>query len=286
MDPVQTEQVDVRYSSKKLHQSQHSRDEPMHSSIRWLDKLMKKQNTVTASLNNMQQNSDIILPKKHLSWSQMVCWETNKDRYRREYFENGKKLDTKYLRFGKGIAQMIEELQELCINLHRDIAVDELIKTHDLDDNARSVLMTLDIDGTSEYKISMLLRGVPILSYIDLYKPDQLTFREFKTGLNPWSMVKVQKHGQLVFYATMLRALTGKMPPFCDLDWLPTRENVVDEEAGFWEKIDSNKKLTLTGHIHSYRRYFDIREIEKMEERILKAATEISDAYKAYIQEI
>ena len=51
----------------------------------------------------------LLLPKPHLSWSQLSCWLSNPNRYFREYFEAGDKLDTKYLRFGKGVAKLIEE---------------------------------------------------------------------------------------------------------------------------------------------------------------------------------
>ena len=46
----------------------------------------------------------ILLPKNYLSWS---CWRSSPGRFRREYFECGHKLDTRYLRFGKGIAELI-----------------------------------------------------------------------------------------------------------------------------------------------------------------------------------
>ena len=52
----------------------------------------------------------ILLPKGYLSWTQISCWLSNKNRYRREYFETGRKLDTKYLQYGKSIATIIEEL--------------------------------------------------------------------------------------------------------------------------------------------------------------------------------
>ena len=50
----------------------------------------------------------LILPKGYLSYSAMTMWLKSRDRFHREYFEDSDKLDTKFLRFGKGIAQMIE----------------------------------------------------------------------------------------------------------------------------------------------------------------------------------
>ena len=201
----------------------------------------------------------IILPKNYLSWSAMNCWESSKARFRREYFERGKKLDTKYLRFGKGIAKMIEN------------------------DTYKKLLPELIVCEVREHEIRTTVLGVPILSYLDDYNPVKNVFREKKTGKIPWTMAKVIKHGQLLFYATALKHDLGKMPEYCDLDWIETKEGekVVDD---FWR--ENERAVQITGKIQSFHREFDVREIEKMEERILKNATEISDAYKAFLNEI
>ena len=202
----------------------------------------------------------IILPKTYLSWSAMNCWESSPGRFRREYFEAGKKLDTKYLRFGKGIAEMIES------GKHKEL------------------LPELIVYPVSEHEIRTEICGVPILSFIDDYDPENNVFREKKTGKIPWTMAKVIKHGQLLFYATALKHSTGKMPEYCDLDWIQTRDTVDDEIDDFWKTKE--KTVKVTGVIKVFHREFDEREIEKMEERIVKAANEISDAYKEFLKEI
>ena len=189
----------------------------------------------------------------------MNCWESSKPRFRREYFESGHKLDTKYLRFGKGIAEMIEN------------------------DTYKKLLPELIVCEVREYEIRTQVRGIPILAYLDDYDPINNVFREKKTGKIPWTQAKVIKHGQLVFYATSLKNLLGKMPDYCDLDWIETMEGekVVDD---FWR--ENERAVQLTGNIKSFHREFDEREIERMEERILKNAEEISDAYKDFLNEI
>jgi len=204
--------------------------------------------------------SKLILPKPHLSWSQLSCWISNPVRYRREYFEAGKKLDTKYLRFGKGIAGMIEE------GTHTEILPD------------------LIVYDTPEHEIRTDVLGVPILSYIDSYDSKDNVFREYKTGKIPWTRAKVIKHGQLKFYAVALKHSEGKAPEYCDLDWIETRDAKEIEVDDFWRQKEQG--IHLTGKIKTFHHEFSEREIEKMEELIVKSAHEISEAYQEFIKEI
>lgn len=123
----------------------------------------------------MENKNKLILPKPHISWSQMSCWQSNPVRYRKEYFECGAKLNTKYLRFGSGIHKMIE------------------------DGTYKELLPDLEVYGVNEFEVKCEINGIPTLSYIDSYDPDENVFRDTKTGKIPWTKAKVIKHGQLVF---------------------------------------------------------------------------------------
>lgn len=203
----------------------------------------------------------ILLPKKYLSWSQLSCWDTNPTRYRREYFECGRKLDTKYLRFGKNIAKLIEE------GKHKELIPD------------------LVVYDSPEFKIETDILGVPVLSFIDSYNSKDNVFYEYKTGIVPWDRQRVIKHGQLVFYATALKHSIGKIPEYCDLVWIETKEGKADIPVDdFWR--ENEKMVNLTGRVLNFHREFDEREIEKMENQIVKVAYEISEAYKKFIEEI
>lgn len=201
----------------------------------------------------------LILPRPHLSWSQLSCWISNPVRYRKEYFECGDKLNTKYLRFGKGIAELIEN------NKYKDILPD---------------LIVYDV---REHEIRTTVCGVPILSYLDDYDPVKNVFREKKTGKIPWTMAKVIKHGQLVYYAVALKHSIGEAPEYCDLDWIETKEKK-GEVVDFWR--EGEKKVQVTGRIKSFHRPFHEVEIKRMEKLIVKSATEISEAYDSFIKEI
>lgn len=201
----------------------------------------------------------LILPKKYISWSQLICWITSPDRYRREYFEIGKKLDTKYLRFGHGIHEMIEN------------------------GTYKELLPDLVVYDTNEFKVQTVVNGVPTLSYIDSYDSKNNVFRDTKTGKIPWTKAKVIKHGQLVFYATVLKHSCGKTPEYCHLDWIETKEGP-GETTDFWRQEEN--KLNVTGRVVSFCRPFSDIEIERMEELIVKVANEISEAYQEFIKEI
>ena len=206
-----------------------------------------------------KEETKLILPRCHLSWSSLSCWLTSKPRFRREYFEAGKKMDTKYLRYGKDIAGLIEA------GKHKELLPD---------------LVVYDV---REYEIRTNVLGVPILSYLDDYDPINNVFREKKTGKEPWTQARVIKHGQLVFYAVALKHSIGKIPEYCDLDWIQTREGAMEIDD-FWR--ENEKIIQVTGYIKSFHREFDEREIEAMEKLIVKSAWEISEAYKNFLLEI
>jgi len=189
----------------------------------------------------------------------MSCWISSPNRFRKEYFESGKKLDSKYLRFGAGIADLIAK------GKHTEL------------------LPELIVYDEREYKIHTEICGIPILSFIDDYDPIKNIFREKKTGKIPWTQAKVIKHGQLTFYATALKHSIGKMPEYCDLDWIETKDGSIEIDD-FWR--ENEKMVQVTGKIKSFHREFDEREITKMEELIVKSANEISTAYQEYLKKI
>lgn len=242
------------------------------------------------------QYPKLILPKGYLSWSQLSCWISNKPRYIREYFEDGEKLDTRYLRFGSVFSRMVEELGEIMKKIpDRALAIDELAKEFPMDENMQTVLMELDVRGISEYQIGNTgraddktpvckIRGqVPVLAFLDKYRDFEKGIGEYKTGLVPWTLAKVQKHDQLVYYAVSLKWAGQPLPTHADLDWIETREHE-EERVDFWR--DGAKIIKATGRIKSFHREFDEREFERMEELIIRVAFEISDAYQDHLSQL
>ena len=148
----------------------------------------------------------------------------------------------------------------------------------------KTLLPDLETYDTPEHEIRVNVRHIiPCLSFLDSWDSVRNVFREYKTGKIPWTKAKVQKHDQLVFYATTLKWSTGKMPEYCDLDWIETVETK-NEPVDFWR--DGDRIISVTGRIVSFHREFDEREIERMEDLIVKSAWEISDAYQDYLSEL
>lgn len=241
------------------------------------------------------QYPTLLLPKGYLSWSQIYTWTTNKARYIKEYFEDAERLDTRYLRFGSLFSKMVEDLGEIMKRIpNRMMAIQELKKNYQIDENMELVLMELDIDGISEYQIGysgkdgdthpvVKVRGiVPILCFFDKYRPD-FSIGEYKTGLQPWTMARVQKHDQLLMYGVGLKSCGKPLPAYADLHWIETKESQ-RETTDFWR--EGEKIISATGKIKSFHREFDVREFERMEDTIIKVAWEISDAYQDHLAQI
>lgn len=242
------------------------------------------------------QYPNLILPKGYISWSQMYCWINNRSRYIKEYFEDGDRLDTRYLRFGSRFSKMVEELCKIMQRIpDRYMAINELAKEYPMDENMQSVLMELDIEGVSEYQIGnsgrpndmtavCKVRGiVPILAFLDKYVNRNGAIQEYKTGLAPWTQAKVIKHDQLPFYGVGLKWSGKQLPGYADLHWVETRE-IEEERKDFWR--DGAKIILATGRIKTFHREFDEREFDRMEELIIRVASEISDAYQEHLAQI
>lgn len=226
----------------------------------------------------------------------MYCWMTNPARYIKEYFEDAEKLDTRYLRFGSVFSKMVERLCEIMETIpNRQFAIQELGKEFTLDESLVAVLSELDIEGISEYQIGnsgrpddkhpiVKVRGeVPILAFLDKYIIKMNGIGEYKTGLAPWTMARVQKHDQLPYYGVGLKWGGQPLPGFADLHWIPTEE-IEQERVDFWRNGD--KIIRAKGQIKTFHREFDEREFERMEELIIKVASEISDAYQNHLAQI
>jgi hypothetical protein len=225
----------------------------------------------------------------------MNCWMYNRARYINEYFDDGEKLKTRFLDFGSKFSKMVERLGELMEETKDRYMAIKILKTeYPMDENMESVLMELDVDGISEYQIGnsgrpddttaiCKVRGeVPILCFLDKYKTDG-AIGEFKTGLQPWTQARVQKHDQLPFYGVGLKYCGRPLPAYADLHWIETRE-IEQERVDFWR--DGAKIIAATGKIKTFHREFDTREFDRTEELIIKVSWDISDAYQDYLRQL
>lgn len=85
-----------------------------------------------------------------------------------------------------------------------------------------------------EYELHAKIGDISLIGYADSYDEDTLTLREYKTGKAEWTQERVDQHGQITMYISMLM-LRDKVRPedvTCTLHWLPT-EDKGDFTLGF-----------------------------------------------------
>ena len=183
-----------------------------------------------------------ILKRDYISWSAMNLLEKDEDGYIAKYFNGQPGFSNDAMDFGKVVAEALEN----------EKSEDPFI---------RHIITFLPRFDTPELEISARYKKRKLLGRPDTILKSFKAFREYKTGKTPWTQAKVDSHGQLVFYATIIFLLKKKIPE-AYLDWIPTEYG----EGG----------LKLTGDIKTFkRRPITLTDISRMLKRIEKASERI-----------
>jgi hypothetical protein len=179
-------------------------------------------------------------------------------------------IDTHYTRFGKMIAETLEDPTKVA---------------------EHPVLSTVPLYSVAEYPLLHEVEGVPIKGYIDSFDPDQKRIIEIKTGIRkdgkaPWDRVKVRKHDQVLLYSLCVRDLLGEVDPVIKLIWLETRWQEVCVTVPFGDKTFQNcgPGLGLTGYYEVFEREIAEWEYDRMRQYIVTTAQAISNDYTSYQQ--
>lgn len=214
----------------------------------------------------MKRKLRLNLPKGYLSYSATMLWQKNKDLFRKRYYENEKQEESIPMRFGKKIAEVLES---------RNFKEFPTLKK-------------VPYYPISEHKIEVDIGGVPVLAFLDLYKPKTFSFGEVKTGSvsykngPPWDRVKVKFHDQLPWYSLLIESVYGKVDPVCHLIWVETRYKTVIDQIGSRKMEGESKELELTGRIEVFKRRIAKWERERIKKMIIKTAKEVTRDYNAY----
>lgn len=195
------------------------------------------------------------LPKPYLSYSAMNLWLTNKDRYRKQYYENLSSPSSPELRFGKRIADLLE---------HKDASMSHIEQY-----------------SVPEQPLNVTIDGVPVLGFIDSFDPVRQRFLEYKTGKQPWTQKRVDNHKQLDLYSLCIQELFNSVTDLCHLIWMQT-ENVEVKSVGLITHEDSHS-IQLTGKVETFARVITQDERDAMRELLVTTAKEISDDYTEYL---
>lgn len=201
------------------------------------------------------------LPKKYLSYSSLSLWKKDKNNFRRKYYEGVKDRDTSYTVFGKEV--------------HELIAKDEKYSHIRL--------------PVFEQKISIEVKGIPVMGYIDTFNPKTYEYMEYKSGIakaggSPrWTQLEVEKHDQLPFYSFLIQEKYGAKVNNTFLVWLETRfkdNNFVINGV----KLGGERELELTGRLEMFERRLFQRDRDQMKDWVITSAQEISRDYQDWLK--
>lgn len=206
------------------------------------------------------QNTNLILPRAYLSWSQMSLWLQNKEQYRNRYFLNGPSIETRESIFGKKTAQMLEDGV-------KDKVLDKVPRYH-----------------FKEYRIEENIGGVPFLGVLDSFQKSTASILEYKTSKNPWTDTMVYRHNQLTIYSLLAKEKHGFVDPYTKLVWIETEYAPEMQKLGSREIEGESNNLRFTGHVEVFTRRIAEWERKQMKKKIIATAEEISNDYQLFLK--
>src|SRR3990167_2097941 len=139
----------------------------------------------------------IQLPQGYLSYSQLMLWLSDQNRYKQIYFDKRHELSTSNVgqEYGKVVATALEEGIET-----NDLLTDSailLLEKYDLRDK--------EIRGEIKTKEGW----IEVMGRPDTMDSKTKNFREYKTGKSPWTKSRAQNHPQMRFYAMLIYVVFG-----------------------------------------------------------------------------
>lgn len=198
----------------------------------------------------------IQIPRGYISQGQIVLWQNDKKRYVDIYMDGRDDLRpmNAAMEYGKTVADALEQGSE----------TDDL-----LTDSAMSLLPKYD-KRDEEFFVDMKTKHGWVKLII---KPDTLDsvtkdFREYKTGMRPWTQKKADDHFQLKFYALGIYTKWGIIPK-CHLDWIETE----------W----TPEGIKPTGHVESFEVVVTLSDILKTMALTTKIAREIETEFAHHV---
>lgn len=199
-----------------------------------------------------------IRPRTHFSWSQLDCWERDRDGYIKQYILKEAKKATKEMNFGTSVAKSLET-GEVTGNPATDLVIEALPK-YELRDVAQWAILPAKIEG--------VLENIPLLSKFDSAKDDLSAIIEYKTGKTPWTQKRADESGQVSFYALVAYLITQKIPAL-ELVWMPTE--------------NSSQGIAVKGGFIRISTKRTVDDLLKMMVRIARAWEEIGIITESYI---
>lgn len=194
------------------------------------------------------------LPKPYLSYSAISTFLDRPDEFRRKYYENVETIVTPELAFGKKISTLLENKDESLSHIRQYVK--------------------------PEQKFNIEIDSVKVFGFIDSFNPETNAFYEFKTGKQPWTRARVDKHLQLPIYSLAIEKTFGSVDDTCMLIWMETRKV---ERKGYGLSTHAEAyDIELTGTVREFDRTITASERKETEELIVSVARAISEDYTAW----
>ena len=176
--------------------------------------------------------------------------------YRKIYYTGIKFQDTPELQFGKNVATLLEHADESMKHIKQ--------YSH------------------PEYKLNVTIDGVPIFGFIDSFDPETLSYLEYKTGKQPWTQARVDKHFQLDLYSVCIEELFGDVHDECELIWMETRK-IDKPQMGLTTALDSYE-IEFTGNVRSFLRTITKSDRQEARKNIVRISDEIKQDYQEWLK--
>lgn len=180
--------------------------------------------------------------REYFSYSQYSLWKSSPLGYYKKYVLGQPRFTTKYEWFGK---RFMEDLEY-------DNPIDLPQESLDKIDILEGVEVPLSPNSP-----------FPLFGIVDSLSADGAEFREYKTGKDPWTKLKVARDTQTLFYALLIHK-TYNIIPTCKLIWIETAET--DEGVIFF-----------TGKVVPFVRTFTLEELVDFEEELRLTLIEIEE---------
>lgn len=206
----------------------------------------------------MAKRKVIQLPAGCLSYSQVMLWQSDKERYKEIFFNHndGARFMNDSMAYGSIVADALENDEETG-DLLTDMAISLLVKYDIRDKEMEGILKTKDGD-------------IKIVSHPDTMDSKTLALREYKTGKIKWTQKKADKWFQLKFYSMLIFVIHKKIPPKVHLDWIETYRDL------------SDNKIKPTGHVESFEVKITMSDIINTMALVSRVAKEIEAEWVNY----
>lgn len=207
------------------------------------------------SLKQKQKTQELLLPRGYISWSALQLFESSEQKYIEKYFY-GQDVDRQndFMSFGKKFAKAKET---------GDCGGDPMLE---FAVNAVPAYEKPEFEILADMKTPYGV--IKLLAKPDSFDEKMCRLLEYKTGKVPWTHAKVQKHGQLHFYAVSAYAKYGLNP----------------EQQLWWiETMMSPSGVRPTGRIEHFLFQASDFELKEMVRRITRACLRIDKLYREHL---